>query len=317
MSASTFSSQTLPHIIQNIILCEQSLDRTLIRTNLHRRRKTLEAIYNIMITLVQRIDELIDSESYALSEYQQLLDQLARKRQNAEEELANSYIDFGNSIEELDSIRVQEEGNDGVRESTQHALLCAINLMRLSREARLARGEDSDETASMAYILDGSLDSLLEMFGHNLIVGLPANKKSTKLSIAAIDIPDKFENWVDSLPDIGSTLNDSICCPITQEVMTDPVLTIDGYTFERSAITIWLETNSDCPLSRQPLTNKKLTINWNCRKTITGLIDRFHNHGSNIDIPQQRAISLPIYSNTSNKPQSKRFIKNLLRVLTN
>lgn len=317
MSGSPISSQTLPQIIQNLILCEQGLDRTLVRTNLHRRRKTLEGIYNVMVTLVQRIGELLDDETYTTNDYQQIFDRLAEKRLNAEEELANGYIDFGNAIEELDTIRVHEEGVGAVREPTQHALICAINIMRLSRAARVARGEDPTETESMAYILDGGLEALIAMFGHNLIVGLPDQKNQPKLTVSAINIPTKFENWVETLPDIGSAILDSICCPITQDVMTDPVTTTDGYTFERSAISKWLETNTDCPLSRQPLINKKLTINWNCRKSITSLIERFQNPESYVDTTQQ--LHKPLYADISdcNKPLKKWSYKNLLRLITN
>ena len=317
MSGSPISSQTLPQIIQNIILCEQRLDRTLVRTNLHRRRKTLEGIYNVMVTYVQRIDELLDDETYTTNDYQQILDRLAQKRLNAEEELANGYLDFGNAIEELDTIRVQEEVDGVIREPTQHALICAINIMRLSRGARIARGEDPEETESMAYILDGSLEALLELCGQNLILGQPMPKNQPKSLITAIAIPAKFESWVETLPDIGNAILDSICCPITQEVMTDPVTTMDGYTFERSAISTWLETNADCPLSRQPLINKKLTINWNCRKSITSLIERFQNPESYVDTTTQ--LHKPLYADISdyNKPIKKWSYKNLLRLITN
>ena len=250
-----------------------------------------------------------------ISTHQQILELLVKKRALAQEELANSYIDFGNVIEEIDSIRVQEEKIGTVNEATQYALICALNIMQISREARLARGEDPTEIENMAHILNGSLEALLEMFSHNLILKLPINKKTPKLVITAIDIPENFETWVESLPVIGSTLIDSICCPITQEVMTNPVTTMDGHTFERNAITNWLETNSNCPLSRQPLTNKKLTINWNSRKIIISLIDKYNNRISHEDIPQKPLISLPIYHTVQNKPQSKRSIKNLLRIL--
>jgi hypothetical protein len=317
MSVSAISSLTLPQIIQNIILCEQRLEHSLVRTNLHRRRKTLEEICNIMMTLVQRIDELLNCESYTTRNYEQILNQLAEKRLDAEKELANSYIDFGNAIEEIDNIRVEEEVNGGVREPTQQALLCAINIMRLSREAKVARGENPNITESMAYILDGGIESLIGLFGSNLLLGEPVHKKLPKLYVSAIDIPDKFEDWVDTLPNIGSTLLDSICCPITQEVMHDPVITIDGYTFERSAISTWLETNANCPLSRQPLINKKLTINWNCRKYIISLIEDFLNR-ENFTTELVPKPPTPIYINNFNKPQNKwQTAKNLIRLITN
>ena len=42
----------------------------------------------------------------------------------------------------------------------------------------------------------------------------------------------------------------SICCPITLSPMSDPViLTSDGHTYERSAITNWFKNNSTSPMS--------------------------------------------------------------------
>ena len=35
---------------------------------------------------------------------------------------------------------------------------------------------------------------------------------------------------------------DEYTCPITSEIMTDPVSTEDGFTYERAAITEWLRT---------------------------------------------------------------------------
>jgi len=36
---------------------------------------------------------------------------------------------------------------------------------------------------------------------------------------------------------------DDFVCPITAEIMTDPVSTLNGFTYEREAITEWLRTN--------------------------------------------------------------------------
>ena len=35
---------------------------------------------------------------------------------------------------------------------------------------------------------------------------------------------------------------DDYVCPITTEIMTEPVTTVDGFTYERTAITEWLRT---------------------------------------------------------------------------
>ena len=56
-------------------------------------------------------------------------------------------------------------------------------------------------------------------------------------------------------------------CPITMEVMQDPVLATDGNTYEQSAITAWLEHSSTSPLTRQHL-EQALFPNRNLKKLI-------------------------------------------------
>ena len=43
-------------------------------------------------------------------------------------------------------------------------------------------------------------------------------------------------------------------CPITQEYMTNPVITPSGNYYEKSAIMDWIEKNKTDPLTREPLT---------------------------------------------------------------
>ena len=43
-------------------------------------------------------------------------------------------------------------------------------------------------------------------------------------------------------------VEESITCPISGEVMKDPVLAADGYTYDRASISKWLATNSKSPV---------------------------------------------------------------------
>ena len=45
-----------------------------------------------------------------------------------------------------------------------------------------------------------------------------------------------------------------LVCPITQELLVDPVTTPHGHTFERSALEQAVAVTPACPLTRQPLT---------------------------------------------------------------
>ena len=52
----------------------------------------------------------------------------------------------------------------------------------------------------------------------------------------------------------GSTMPNEMICPITGELMKNPVICEDGFSYERNAIDKWFKTGSD----RSPMTNKRL-----------------------------------------------------------
>ncbi|XP_023520539.1 U-box domain-containing protein 35-like isoform X1 [Cucurbita pepo subsp. pepo] len=64
-------------------------------------------------------------------------------------------------------------------------------------------------------------------------------------------------------------------CPILQDVMNDPCVAADGYTYDRWAIEKWLQENDNSPITKLPLADKNLIPNfsllsaiveWNSRK---------------------------------------------------
>ncbi|XP_014496821.1 U-box domain-containing protein 15 [Vigna radiata var. radiata] len=58
-------------------------------------------------------------------------------------------------------------------------------------------------------------------------------------------------------------------CPITLEIMTDPVIIASGQTFERESIEKWFEANhKTCPKTRQPLQHMSLAPNCALRSLI-------------------------------------------------
>ncbi|XP_057980537.1 U-box domain-containing protein 44-like [Malania oleifera] len=67
----------------------------------------------------------------------------------------------------------------------------------------------------------------------------------------------------------------SFYCPITREVMVEPVETSSGQTFERSAIEKWFaDGNKLCPLTRTPLDASVLRPNKTLRQSIEEWKDR-------------------------------------------
>merc|ERR1712194_791918 len=66
---------------------------------------------------------------------------------------------------------------------------------------------------------------------------------------------------------------DDYICPITSEIMTDPVSTSDGFTYERTAITEWLRTKNISPKTGATLESKALIPNHLVRSMIRAFVE--------------------------------------------
>ncbi len=73
----------------------------------------------------------------------------------------------------------------------------------------------------------------------------------------------------EQLRDINALL-DTYICPISYELMKDPVIAGDGQTYERDKIVQWLSQHDDSPLTRQPMA-KTLIPNVKAKQTIVEL----------------------------------------------
>jgi uncharacterized protein YegL len=61
-------------------------------------------------------------------------------------------------------------------------------------------------------------------------------------------------------------------CPITQEIMIDPVVGTDGHTYERDAIVTWLAQHATSPQTRQHMTVSNLAPNWALKNLIADFL---------------------------------------------
>jgi small GTP-binding protein len=61
---------------------------------------------------------------------------------------------------------------------------------------------------------------------------------------------------------------EEFCCPITQELMRDPVLAADGHSYDRSAIEAWLKRKQTSPLTNEPMESAQLMPNRALRSAI-------------------------------------------------
>mmetsp|Transcript_9418 Transcript_9418/g.14862 ORF Transcript_9418/g.14862 Transcript_9418/m.14862 type:complete len:134 (+) Transcript_9418:163-564(+) len=92
---------------------------------------------------------------------------------------------------------------------------------------------------------------------------------------AARKFVDKINGALSSL---RTAVPDGFRCPITQDVMTDPVMVAEsGHTYERAAITQWLESHKTDPKTNMALSTKTLIPNHGLRATIQEFFDNTEN----------------------------------------
>ncbi|CAN6457870.1 unnamed protein product [Victoria cruziana] len=73
-------------------------------------------------------------------------------------------------------------------------------------------------------------------------------------------------------------LPEDFCCPISHEIMSDPVILCSGYTFDRSSIQRWLDTgHRTCPITQTPLPPRPSLIpNYALRSLISHFAQAHH-----------------------------------------
>ncbi|KAI5062922.1 hypothetical protein GOP47_0021469 [Adiantum capillus-veneris] len=64
-------------------------------------------------------------------------------------------------------------------------------------------------------------------------------------------------------------------CPILREIMDDPYIAADGFTYEHCAIKVWLQANNTSPMTNLRLDHKSLTPNY----TMRSAIKEWHDNG--------------------------------------
>lgn len=69
--------------------------------------------------------------------------------------------------------------------------------------------------------------------------------------------------------DESGTTPKSFFCPITQEIMSDPMLCSDGFAYEKEAIEFWLSSNNSSPVTGAALTSTTLIPQNELKMTIT------------------------------------------------
>ena len=108
--------------------------------------------------------------------------------------------------------------------------------------------------------------------GHEL-AGLTAEELS-KLEADVTAAARRIARYKEKRLRAALRVPDAYVCPITRELMHDPVFASDGHTYERDAIEAWFARKDTSPMTNEPLAHKHLTPNIAIRSAIFELLAR-------------------------------------------
>ena len=83
------------------------------------------------------------------------------------------------------------------------------------------------------------------------------------------------------------------CCPISNDIMQDPVTTVDSFTYERGEIERWLRTNERSPFTNLILPSNDLRPNVELQERIVAylngsdIVSKYALHGARASAPSQ------------------------------
>ncbi|XP_074550386.1 WD repeat, SAM and U-box domain-containing protein 1-like [Halichoeres trimaculatus] len=135
---------------------------------------------------------------------------------------------------------------------------------------------DWSEEDVQAWLCDEGLQELISIFKSNNIDGPELNKlnkeTAVELGIESVGLRGRLLRKIEALraEQNGSEVPDEFLCPITRELMKDPVIAADGYSYERDSIESWIRgKNKTSPMTNLPLQTTLLTPNRSLKMAIT------------------------------------------------
>ena len=103
-------------------------------------------------------------------------------------------------------------------------------------------------------------------------------------------------------------------CPITGDLMNEPVLGKDGHSYEKSEIFQWLSTNKTSPLTREPLTTDDLVDNLPLKRSIEEIRKYLKEEQLKIDSRISEEVMVPFVSALDEIKMNSYYLDNKLFV---
>ncbi|XP_065818590.1 WD repeat, SAM and U-box domain-containing protein 1-like isoform X1 [Labrus bergylta] len=146
---------------------------------------------------------------------------------------------------------------------------------KLPGHSRLLLTDWSEEDVQ-TWLCEEGLQELVSVFKGNNMDGPELNKlnkeTAAELGIESLGLRGRLLRKIEALKaeQSGSEAPDEFLCPITRELMRDPVIASDGYSYERESIESWVRgRNKTSPMTNLPLQTSLLTPNRSLKMAIS------------------------------------------------
>mmetsp|Transcript_38611 Transcript_38611/g.93348 ORF Transcript_38611/g.93348 Transcript_38611/m.93348 type:complete len:249 (-) Transcript_38611:109-855(-) len=155
--------------------------------------------------------------------------------------------------------------------------VCPLTKKMMNDPVVTRYGTHYERSAIMDWLADGN--KMCPVTGNPLRVSNIVSDKSLKWKIdywakkngiEVLELDDDHAVAVYSSTVTAAIPEKHFLCPLTREIMEDPVMTKTGHNFERAALSKWLDENGDiCPMTKKPLTASQIVSNPNLKWEIS------------------------------------------------
>eukprot|EP00050_Salpingoeca_kvevrii_P014116 m.32722 g.32722 ORF g.32722 m.32722 type:complete len:342 (-) comp5569_c0_seq1:2637-3662(-) len=171
--------------------------------------------------------------------------------------------------------RRTEATSDNARQRThfQIALSCMTSRYTWEHEARIQAVEDAKNARKEVNELAARMLNADIAHERRRNEALALRQKCKSLSAQVEELQSTVNELKAAEPDLSSAPPEYFC-PITYDLMSDPVICSDGFTYEREAIQIWLKEHSTSPMTGAVLPSRHLISNQAMRTLIADYRER-------------------------------------------
>ncbi|XP_072300450.1 WD repeat, SAM and U-box domain-containing protein 1-like [Eucyclogobius newberryi] len=146
---------------------------------------------------------------------------------------------------------------------------------KLPSHSRLMLLSDWSEEDVQTWLCEEGLEELCAVFKTNNMDGPELNRlnkeTTVEMGIESVGLRGRLLRKLESLKaaQSGSEAPDEFLCPITRELMREPVIAADGFSYERESIESWIRGKTrTSPMTNLPLQTTLLTPNRSLKMAI-------------------------------------------------